>query len=41
VISITDHKVCSFSDKSLGHKIFYPDRISVLLQIVRHERTLI
>ena len=33
VISITDHKVCSFSDESLGHKIFYPGRISALLQL--------
>jgi hypothetical protein len=32
-ISITDHKVGSFSDTSLGHKIFSHGRIFALLQI--------
>jgi len=33
VLSITEHKVCSFSNMSLEHKIFSHDRIYALLQI--------
>jgi len=33
VLSISDPHFVSFSDESLGHKIFYPGRISVLLQV--------